>query len=113
MTIPSRGELWYADLEPIRGHEQGGRRPVLVISCDAYNRGPTDLILIVPITFTQRGVLYHVKISPPAGGLTRPSDILCDAVRSISRDRLGRRVGVVSPQTMAAVEHRFRMIQGL
>ena len=111
--IPSRGEVWYADLEPVRGHEQGGRRPVLVISSDAYNRGPAELILIVPITSTQRGVLYHVSVSPPEAGLSLPSDLLCDAIRSISRDRMGRRLGVVSSATMGAVEQRLRMIQGL
>ena len=111
--VPGRGEVWFAELEPVRGDEQGGRRPVLIISSDSYNRGPAELVLVAPITSTQRGVLYHVPIAPPEGGLAHPSDILCDAIRSISRERIGRRLGSISAQTMAAVEHRLRILQGL
>lgn len=110
---PTRGEVWYADLEPVRGHEQGGRRPVLIISCDAYNRGPADLVLVIPITSRQRGVLYHVSIRPPEGGLSQPSDILCDALRSLARERLGRRSGLVNQETLRQVEDRLRLLQGL
>ena len=111
--VIGRGDVWYANLEPVQGHEQGGYRPVLVVSCDAYNRGPADLVLVIPITSTQRGVLYHVSLAPPEGGLTRPSDILCDAIRSISRERMGRRLGTVGSGIMRAVEERLRLIQGL
>lgn len=111
--IPARGEVWYADLKPIRGHEQGGQRPVLVISSDDYNRGPADLVIALPITSRQRGVMYHVSVRPPEAGLKHPRDILCDAVRSISRERLNRRLGTVSPSTLAAVEYRLRLLQGL
>lgn len=113
MKIPARGEVWYADLEPVRGHEQGGRRPVLVVSSDAYNRGPAQLLLVLPITSKQRGVLYHVSLEPPDGGLSVASDILCDAIRSVSRARIGRPLGTVSSPKMALVEDRLRMIQGL
>ncbi|MBM3465361.1 MAG: type II toxin-antitoxin system PemK/MazF family toxin [Armatimonadetes bacterium] len=113
MNPPARGEVWFADLNPTRGHEQAGQRPVLVISIDGYNRGPADLVLVLPITSTQRGVLYHVPVAPPEGGLTKASDILCDAVRSIAKQRLGRRLGAVSGATMAAVEDRLRILQGL
>ena len=113
MKVPARGEVWYADLEPVRGHEQGGRRPVLVISSNAYNRGPAQLLLVLPITSKQRGVLWHVSLDPPEGGLNSGSDILCDAIRSISRTRLGRQVGSVSDATMSLVEDRLRILQGL
>ena len=113
MNHPSRGEIWYADLNPIRGHEQGGHRPVLIISVDTYNRGPSGLALIVPITSTRRGVLYHVNIYAPEGGLSNPSAALCDAIRSISRERLGRRLGKVAASTMASVEQRLKILQGL
>jgi len=113
VKIPARGEVWYVDLEPVRGHEQGGRRPVLVISSDAYNRGPAELLLVIPVTSKQRGVLYHVSLDPPEGGLTNPSDVLCDAIRSISRQRVGRRLGVISPEKLAVIEDRLRLLQGL
>ena len=113
MKVPARGEVWYADLEPVRGHDQGGRRPVLVVSSDAYNRGPAQLLLVLPITSKQRGVLYHVSLEPPDGGLSVASDILCDAIRSVSRTRIGRHLGTVSSAKMALVEDRLRIIQGL
>jgi mRNA interferase MazF len=113
MISPSRGEIWLADLNPTRGHEQAGRRPALVVSIDGFNSGPAGLVLVLPITSTQRGILYHVAIAPPEGGLLQKSDILCDAIRSVSKDRLGRRLGAVSPSTMQTVEDRLRILQGL
>ncbi|MBI2264263.1 MAG: type II toxin-antitoxin system PemK/MazF family toxin [Armatimonadetes bacterium] len=113
MIGPRRGEVWFTDLNPTRGHEQAGRRPVLVISIDAFNTGPADLVLVLPITSNQRGVLYHVSVTPPECGLAKPSDILCDAIRSIAKERLARRLGAISAATMAAVEERLRIIQGL
>lgn len=113
MISPSRGEIWLADLNPTRGHEQAGRRPALIVSIDGFNSGPAGLVLVLPITSTQRGVLYHVPIMPPEGGLVKKSDILCDAIRSVSKDRLGRRLGAVSGSTMTAVEDRLRILQGL
>jgi mRNA interferase MazF len=70
---PIRGEIWFADLDPVRGHEQGGPRPVLVITRDSYNRGPSGLIVVLPLTTTHRGVPIHVPILPPEGGITDAS----------------------------------------
>ena len=108
-----RGEIWYGHLDPVRGHEQGGSRPVLIISDDIYNRGPADLVLAVPLTTTARGVRLHVPILPPEGGVKRPSVILCDAIRSLAKERLTERWGSVSNATMAAVEYRLRTLLSL
>jgi mRNA interferase MazF len=113
LTIPVRGEVWYADLNPTRGHEQAGQRPVMVVSVDEFNSGPAGLLIILPITSRQRGILYHVSIGPPEGGLTVPSAILCEAGRSISKARLIRRAGTVGSKTLSAVEERLRLLQGL
>jgi mRNA interferase MazF len=108
---PSRGEIWLADLNPIRGHEQAGRRPVLIISTDAFNHGPADLVFVLPLTRTNRGIPLHIPVDPPEGGLSARSFILCDAIRSISKDRLGSDPwGVVSPTTMAQVEAYLRLL---
>ena len=113
MTNPSRGEVWLADLSPTRGHEQAGRRPVLLMSEDIFNRGPAGLVIVIPLTSTRRGVPSHVPITPPEGGLKTPSVILCEAIRSIAMERLVQRWGRVSPSTMAAVEDRIRILLGL
>lgn len=105
-----RGEVWTVDLEPVRGHEQGGRRPSLVISTDGFNRGRSGLVVVVPITSVEKGARLHVAVEPPEGGLRRPSFLKPEDVRSISIDRLGRRLGSVSALTLRALEVRLRML---
>ena len=113
MNSPARGEVWLADLNPTRGHEQSGRRPVLVVSEDLLNRGPAGLVIVLPMTSTGRGVASHVPIDPPEGGVTRPTVILCEAVRSVSVERLVAPWGRVGLATMAAVEDRLRILMRL
>jgi len=111
---PSRGEVWTANLNPIRGHEQAGERPVLIVSTNGFNHGPSDLVIIVPITRTDRRIPMHIAISPPEGGLSTQSYLLCDGVRAIARERLGPRAwGIVSPETMAQVADRLRILLDL
>jgi mRNA interferase MazF len=108
---PNRGEIWSANLNPTRGHEQAGERPVLIVSTDLFNHGPADLVFVLPITRTDRGIPFHIAVNPPEGGLTSRSFILCDALRSISRDRLGSHPwGQVSPQTLTKVEDILRLL---
>jgi len=110
MTAPARGEVWLVDLSPIRGHEQAGRRPALVVSDDLFNRGPAGLAIVLPMTSTVRSIPSHVAVSPPEGGLKTKSAVLCDAIRSISTDRLIQRWGTVAPVTLATVEDCLRIL---
>jgi mRNA interferase MazF len=110
---PLRGEVWLADLDPTRGHEQAGKRPVLVVSEDLFNRGPAGLVIVLPITSTVRPIPTHVPIDPPEGGLKVKSAILCDAVRSISKDRFVVCWGSVQGTTLAAVSDRLRILMRL
>ncbi len=112
-SSPLRGDIWLADLNPVRGHEQAGRRPVLVVSVDAFNAGRADLVIVIPITSTLRPIPFHVTVQPPEGGLTNASALLCEAVRSISKDRLVTRWGSLTSSTMALVEDRLRLLLGL
>jgi mRNA interferase MazF len=102
--------VWLVDLDPVRGHEQGRKRPALVVSTDRYNRGPARLVVVAPITTTDRGVPLHVAVSPPEGGLRERSYVMCDAVRSISKERLIRSWGDVEPRTMDLVSDRLRIL---
>src|SRR5262245_55126303 len=110
---PQRGEVWLADLDPTFGHEQGGRRPVLVVSVDPFNSGLSGLVVVLPITSRRRPLPLHVRVDPPEGGLRVPSAILCDAIRSIDQRRLIGCWGTVTGATMAAVEDRLRRLLGL
>lgn len=108
---PSRGEIWLADLNPIRGHEQAGARPVLIISTDLFNHGPSGLVFVIPLTRTDRRIPAHIALEPPEGGVNSRSFILCDALRSISKDRLkGRPWGAITAATMRRVEDTVRML---
>lgn len=86
---------------------------MLLVSQALFNRGPAELVIVLPVTSTHRRIPSHVPIAPPEGGLKVPSDILCDAVRSIARERLLHPLGRVSPATLAAVEDRLRMLLDL
>lgn len=110
---PSRGDVWLVDLDPVRGHEQAGRRPCTVISVDLFNHGPSGLILALPITTRDRGIPFHVAVSPPEAGLRERSFIKCEDLRSISKERLVERWGSLSPGTVAKIEDRLRIILGL
>lgn len=94
MPTPEFGEIWDADLEPVKGHEQGGFRPVLIISHDAFNSVPHGLCIAVPITRTERHVRSHIAIKPGESGLAAASVIMCEQVRAISVTRLKRKRGV-------------------
>lgn len=110
---PSRGEVWLADLDPTRGHEEAGLRPVLVLSVDTFNHGPAGLVIVLPVTSTHRGIAAHVPLNPPEGGVKVTSFVLCDAIRSITKERLVRKWGAASPATLVAVEDRVRILLGL
>src|SRR5436190_15344403 len=107
---PLRGEVWYADLGTTMGHEQAGERPVLVVSDNRFNRSSAGLVIVLPITTTHRGLPAHVPILPPEGGVMRPSVVLCDAIRSVSKQRLSERWGPVSGATLTRVEDCMRLL---
>jgi mRNA interferase MazF len=111
---PQRGEIWTASLDPTRGHEQAGERPVLILSSNTYNQGPAGLVFVAPLTRTDRRIPVHVRLDPPEGGVTSPSFILCDHVRSISKERLRPDPwGRVSRRTLAEVEDMLRILLDL
>lgn len=93
-----------------RGHEQAGARPSLLISHDGFNQSAAELVVVIPITSKAKGVRTHVEITPPEGGLTVVSFAKCEDIRSISKDRLQRRLGAVSPTTMTKVEGVLRAL---
>ncbi len=110
---PLRGEVWRVDFEPVRGHEQGRTRPALVISNNLLNSSAAGLVTVVPITTKARPIRSFLKIQPPQGGLPQTSYIICDQVRTIAKDRLGKRFGMISPMILAEVERRLKFMLDL
>ncbi len=108
-----RGEVYMVDPDPVVGHEQGGRRPFLVISIDPMNRSAARLALAVPLTTTDRENKLHVRVDPPEGGLAKVSFAMPEMIRSISTGRLLRRLGRASPDTVETVARRVGILAGL
>ena len=109
--------IWLADLGTGRGHEQSGQRPVLVVSDDAFNAGLAGLVMTVPLTSKlgkSKKIPAHIRVDPPEGGVKTPSVILCDQLRTISKDRLGKAPwGMVAAATQADVDKVIRTLLGL
>jgi mRNA interferase MazF len=103
VTIHRWGDVWLADLNPVAGHEQGGRRACLVVSEDAYNRLPIHMAIVVPLTSRDRGLAHQPCIAQAASGLDERSFARPEDVRAISADRLVRRLGQATTDEMAAV----------
>ncbi|NSW54796.1 MAG: type II toxin-antitoxin system PemK/MazF family toxin [Armatimonadetes bacterium] len=110
---PSRGDIWLVDPNPVRGHEQAGRRPGLVVSVDGFNHGPAGLVILVPITTRERGIPFHVRLDPGDSGLRQASFAKCEDVRSVAAERLVRRMGSAPENAMSAVEDSLRILLGL
>lgn len=112
-VVPLRGEVWEVDLNPTKGREQAGRRSALIISSDGLNRGAAELVIVLPMTSKRKGIPFHVEVLKPEGGLKTTSYVKAEDVRSISKHRLIRRWGQVSPATMVEVEDRLRIVLDL
>jgi mRNA interferase MazF len=113
VAAPLRGDIWLVDLNPVRGHEQSGRRPGLVFSVNLFNQGPADLVVVLPITTRPKGIPFHVEVSDSETGLKQRSFIKCEDLRSVSKARLSKRLGAVSGQTLELVADRIRILLGL
>ena len=110
--FPKQGEVWWIDLSPVRGHEQGKKRPCLVVSDNAFNAIPHGLVWVVPVSSSPRRHNLTVEVTPPEGGMKITSAVLCHQLRTVSVERLGKRSGEVSAGTMHEVMRRVGMILG-
>jgi len=108
-----RGEVYIGDPDPVVGHEQGGRRPFLVVSIDQMNRSPASMAITVPLTTRDRRNKLHVRVEPPEGGLERVSFAMPEMVRSVSAIRLQHRLGRASMDTVETVASRVGLLAGL
>ena len=93
---PLQGEIWLFDPDPVKGNEIGKKvRPALIISNNLLNRGPADLVIVIPITSRDKQIISHIRIDPPEGGVKIASFAMCEQIRSISKTRLVKRLGKV------------------
>ncbi|ADQ06110.1 transcriptional modulator of MazE/toxin, MazF [Caldicellulosiruptor hydrothermalis 108] len=110
---PQRGEIWLVDLNPTRGHEQSGIRPAVIISVDEFNSCPADLVVVVPITSKNKNIPLHVEIQPENSGLAKISFAKPEDIRSISKERLVKKIGKLPEAKMKELEEKIKILLGL
>ena len=107
-----RGELYYADLSPVVGSEQGGVRPVLIVQNDVGNRfSPTIIAAAVTSKLNKAKLPTHIEL-PSSFGLAKDSVILLEQIRTIDKKRLKERIGELPDDTMSLVNRAILISLG-
>ena len=114
MVIVKRGDIYYADLSPVVGSEQGGVRPVLVVQNDIGNKySPTVIAAAITSQINKAKMPTHIEISAEEYGLNKDSVILLEQVRTIDKRRLRERIGHLDEVTMELVDNALLVSFGL
>lgn len=108
-----RGEVYTVDLDPVRGSEQGKRRPAVIIQNDIGNQY-SPVVIVAAITSARKALHpVQVEVLPPDGGLRKKSLILLNQLRTVDKERLSKRWGRLKPETMAKVDAALKLSLGL
>ena len=114
MNTVKRGEIYYADLSPVVGSEQGGMRPVLIVQNDTGNRHSPTIIAAAITSKTGKARLpTHIALNGRSAGLNRDSIILLEQIRTLDKSRLRERMGRLDEHTMSAVDNALSVSFGL
>lgn len=112
--IIKRGDIFYADLSPVIGSEQGGVRPVLVVQNDIGNRySPTIIIVAITSQINKAKLPTHVEIKSSDYGLPKDSVLLLEQIRTIDKRRLEEKIGHVNEDIMGKVNEALLISLGL
>lgn len=112
--IVKRGDIFYADLSPVIGSEQGGVRPVLVIQNDVGNKySPTIIIAAITSQINKAKLPTHVEITAPEYGLPKDSVVLLEQIRTIDKKRLREKIGRFNEEMMRSVDEALKISVGL
>lgn len=99
----NRGEVWRFNPDPVIGREQAKVRPCLIVSSNQFNSSPAELLIVLPITSTNRGIPSHIETE--GRGLKNKSYIMCEQIRSVSKKRMFDKLGSVDTRVMRHVEY--------
>ncbi len=114
MSIVKRGDIFYADLSPVVGSEQGGMRPVLIVQNDTGNKhSPTVIAAAITSQTSKARLPTHIELNAQSVGLTRDSVILLEQIRTIDKSRLRERMGKLDDNTMTKVDNAIAVSFGL
>lgn len=112
--IIKRGDMYYADLSPVVGSEQGGVRPVLIIQNDVGNKySPTVIAAAITSQTNKNKLPTHIKLDSHAFGLMKNSVVLAEQVRTIDKSRLMEKIGQVDETVMGQVNSALGISFGL
>lgn len=112
--IVKRGDIYYADLSPIVGSEQGGIRPVLVIQNDIGNKySPTVIAAAITSQINKAKMPTHIELAAKDYGLNKDSVILLEQIRTIDKRRLREKIGRIDDGLMASVNNALSISFGL
>ena len=108
-----RGELYYADLSPVVGSEQGGIRPVLVVQNDVGNKySPTIIAAAVTTQINKAKLPTHIELSAKEYGLQKDSVVLLEQIRTLDKQRLKDKIGEVPLDTMQKINQALMISLG-
>jgi mRNA interferase MazF len=109
-----RGNIYYADLSPTVGSEMGKRRPVLIVSNDISNHAATTVTILPLTSNVSRVYPFEVLLNPEVSGLTKPSKVQAQQVRTISKQRIiGEVVGSLNEEMMVLIDAALKLHLGL
>lgn len=109
-----RGDIYYADLSPVVGSEQGGMRPVLIVQNDVGNRySPTVIAAAITSQVNKARLPTHIELGAQSCGLTKNSVILLEQIRTIDKQRLRERMGKLDDSLMDRVDNAIAVSFGL
>lgn len=109
-----RGDIYYADLSPVVGSEQGGVRPVLIIQNDVGNKySPTVIAAAITSRMTKSRLPTHIGITSGAAGLSKDSVVLTEQIRTLDKRRLRERIGHLDAAAMSEVDSALSVSFGL
>ncbi len=109
-----RGEIYYANLSPVVGSEQGGRRPVLIVQNDVGNRySPTVVVAAITAQICKGKLPTHVELPAEECQLERDSVVLLEQLRTLDKRRLGEKVTVLQPRYMSKIDRAIGISIGL
>jgi mRNA interferase MazF len=112
--IVKRGDVYFADLSPVVGSEQGGVRPVLIIQNDIGNRfSPTVIVAAITAQIQKAKLPTHVEISARSYGFDRDSVILLEQIRTIDKQRLTDKITYLDDEMMVKVDEALQISVGL
>ena len=114
MITVKRGEIYYADLSPVVGSEQGGIRPVLIVQNDIGNKfSPTVIAAAITSRTGKTPLPTHIQVDAKDSGLQKDSIVLLEQVRTLDKQRLRTRMGALDEKDMARIDRAIFVSLGL